>query len=99
VQTLVFQVTLLGVFLLVLFLALLTVLFYLDRLKSALICCGAFAVVNFAVTLAGLMVDERWYGLGFTAAAASGTVAAGSFVNRAMRQLEYETFTSQPLYS
>ncbi len=98
VQTLVFQVTLLGVCLLVLFLALLTVLFYLDRIQAALACCGAFAVVNLVVTVAGLMADERWYGLGFTAAAAAATVLAGGFVNRAMRRLEYETFTSQPIY-
>ena len=98
VQTLVFQVTLLGVCLLVLFLALLTVLFYLDRIQAAFACCGAFAVVNIVVTMAGLMADERWYGLGFTAAAAAATVLAAGFVNHAMRHLEYETFTSQPVY-
>lgn len=99
VQTLVFQITLLGVFLLVLFLALLTVLFYLDRLRAALLCCVTFAVVNFGLTLVGLMIDERWYGLGFTAAAAAATIVAGSFVNRAMRLLEFETFTAQPIHS
>ncbi len=99
VQTLVFQVTLLGVCLLVLFLALLTVLFYLDRLREALICCAAFAVVNFALTLAGLMADERWYGIGFTAAAAVAIVLAGIYANRALLRLEYRTFTSQPVYS
>ncbi len=98
VQTLVFQFTLLGVCLLVLFLGLLTVLFYLDRLTAALVCCGAFAFVNLVVTVAGLMVDERWYGLGFTAAAAAATVLAGGYVNHAMRRLEYETFSSQPVY-
>lgn len=98
VQTLVFQVTLLGVCLLVLFLALLTVLFYLDRLRAALLCCGLFAVVNFVITLAGLLADERWYGLGFTAAAAAGCVAAGIYANRALQRLEYETFTAQPVY-
>ncbi len=98
VQTLVFQVTLIGVCLLVLFLAQLTVLFYLSRIREALICCSIFALVNFVVTLAGLMADERWYGLGFTAAAAVGAVAAGAFSNRALQRLEYETFTSQPIY-
>lgn len=98
VQTLVFQITLLGVCLLVLFLALLTVLFYLDRLREALICCAAFALVNFAVTLAGLMADERWYGIGFTAAAGVAIVLAGLYANRALLRLEYRTFTSQPVY-
>ena len=99
VQTFVFQVTLIGVCLLVLFLALLTVLFYLNHLRDALVSCTVFAVVNFSLTVAGLLADERWYGLGFTAAAATGALAAGAFVNRALRNLEHETFTSQPLYS
>jgi uncharacterized membrane protein len=99
VQTLVFQITLLGVFLLVLFLALLTVLFYLNKISAALICCVVFAAVNVVVTAAGLLLDERWYGLGFTAAAASAVVVASGFVNRSMQRLEYDTFTSPPLYS
>jgi len=99
VQTLVFQVTLLGVCLLVLFLALLTVLFYLDRLREALICCAAFAAVNFVLTIAGLLADERWYGIGFTAAAAVAIVLAGVYANRALLRLEQRTFTSQPVYS
>ena len=98
VQTLVFQVTLIGVCLLVLFLALLTVLFYLNRLRAALISCAVFAAVNFLLTVAGLLADERWYGLGFTTAAATGAVTAGVLANRALQRLEYETFTSQPIY-
>ncbi len=98
VQTLVFQVTLVGVFLLVLFLALLTVLFYLDRLREALLSCILFTVVNFAVTLGGLMADERWYGLGFTAAAASAILLAGFYAERALIRLEFQTFSAQPVY-
>ncbi len=99
VQTLVFQVTLIGVCLLVLFLALLTVLFYLNKTRDALLCCAVFAAVNLALTVASLLADERWYGLGFTAAAAAGTIVAGVLANRALQRLEYETFTSIPLSS
>jgi uncharacterized membrane protein len=99
VQTVVFQVTLVGVCLLVLFLALLTVLFYLDRLVAAFVCCAVFAAVNCGLTFVGLLSDERWYGLGFTVAAAVGALVAGYFSNRALQRLEYETFTSQPIYS
>lgn len=99
VQTVVFQVTLVGVCLLVLFLALLTVLFYLDRLVAAFVCCAVFAVINFALTYVGLLSDERWYGLGFTVAAAIGALVAGYCSNRALRRLEFETFTSQPIYT
>jgi uncharacterized membrane protein len=98
VQTLVFQVTLVGVCLLVLFLALLTVLFYLDRLREALASCALFAVVNLVVTVGGLLADERWYGLGFTAAAGAAIALSGFFADRALRLLEYRTFAAQPLY-
>ncbi len=98
VQTLVFQVTLVGVCFLVLFLSLLTVLFYLDRLREALIACTSFAAANLTLTLAGLLVDERWYGLGFTVAAGLGAAVAGHYANRSLARLEYQTFTSQPLY-
>lgn len=98
VQTLVFQFTLLGVCMLVIFLALLTVLFYLDRVRDALICCATFALINFGLTLTGLWIDERWYGLGFTAAAGVAAIIAASMANKALRQLDYHTFTSQPIY-
>jgi uncharacterized membrane protein len=74
------------------------VLFYLDRLREALLACTYFAAANLALTLAGLLVDERWYGVGFTAAAGLGAAVAGHYANRSLSRLEYETFTSQPLY-
>lgn len=99
VQTLVFQITLVGVFLLVVLLALLTVLFYLDRLREALWACGLFAIVNGVGTVAGLLVDERWYGMGFTVGAALAVVYAARQANRWLDRLDYETFTAQPLYA
>jgi len=98
VQTLVFQLTLIGVFMLVLFLALLTVLFYLDRLRDALLCSAVFALTNLGLTFASLLFDERWYGLGFTAAACVSALLTGHLANRALHRLEYETFTAQPIY-
>ncbi len=99
VQTTVFQVTLLGVCLLVVFLALLTVLFYLDRIRDALLVCSLFAAVNALATTVGLLAGERWYGTGFTLAAAVAVVVSGALAGRALRRLEYETFTAQPVYS
>ena len=98
VQTLVFQITLVGVFLLVILLALLTVLFYLDRLKEALMGCGIFATINLAGTIAGLMADERWYGMGFTVGAGAAVVYTARQANHWLDRLDYETFTAQPLY-
>lgn len=99
VQTLVFRVTLVGVFLLVVLLALLTVLFYLDRLKEALIACGCLAAVNAGGTILGLALDERWYGMGFTCGAAIAVVYAMIQTNYWLGRIDYETFTSQPIYS
>lgn len=98
VQTSVFQLTLIGVFMLVLFLALLTVLFYLNRLRDALICSAIFAITNMGLTTLSLLSDERWYGLGFTAAACFSSLIAAKLATRALHRLEYETFTSQPIY-
>ena len=98
VQTLVFRITLIGVFLLVILLALLTVLFYLDRLKEALIACGFFAIVNAVGTMVGQSLDERWYGVGFTAGAAVAVIYAMHQTNYWLNRIDYETFTSQPLY-
>ncbi|GAB5562303.1 MAG: exopolysaccharide Pel transporter PelG [Synoicihabitans sp.] len=99
VQTLVFRVTLVGVFLLVILLALLTVLFYLDRLKEALIACLLLAAVNAGGTVLGLMMDERWYGMGFTIGAACAVVYAMGQTNFWLNRIDYETFTSQPIYN
>jgi polysaccharide biosynthesis protein PelG len=98
VQTLVFRVTLVGVFLLVILLALLTVLFYLDRLKEALIACSCMALINVVGTVIGLTFDERWYGMGFTIGAAVAVVYAMHQTNYWLNRIDYETFTSQPIY-
>lgn len=98
VQTLVFRVTLVGVFMLVILLALLTVLFYLDRIKEALWACALFAGTNLAGTAVGLILDERWYGMGFTGGAAVAVVYAMGRTNFWLNRIDYETFTSQPIY-
>ncbi len=96
VQTLVFRVTLIGVFLLVILLALLTVLFYLDRLKEAFFACIILAAINAAGTMIGLLFDERWYSMGFTCCA---VVYAMGQTNRWLNRIDYETFASQSIYN
>ena len=73
-------------------------LFYIDRLKEALIACTLFAVVNATGTMIGLFIDERWYGFGFTAGAAGAVIYAMHQANHWLNRIDYETFTSQPLY-
>jgi uncharacterized membrane protein len=98
VQVGVFQVTALGVFLLVLFLSLMTVLFYLSKLTDAMICCLVFALINGLVTLWSISGGERWYGFGFFLASGIATALAVVRVNHRLALLEYETFTSQTLH-
>lgn len=97
VQTGVFQVSMLGVFLLVLFLSLLTVLFYLDKAKDAMWCCILFAVCNIAVTFLNIQGGTQWYGTGFVFAGGIALLVTASRVNRHHRFLEYQTFALQPL--
>ena len=95
VQTGVFQVSMLGVFLLVLFLSLLTVLFYLDKAKDAMWCCIVFAVANIAVTFLNISGGTQWYGTGFVFAGGIALLVTGSRVNRHHRCLENNTISLQ----
>ena len=97
-QTGVFQVVLLGSFLLLLFLTFLTVLFYLDERRSALLCCAVFAATNILVTAASIHFGEQWYGVGFVAAAMAGLVLSSWLAEKHMETLLFDTFTRQPMY-
>jgi uncharacterized membrane protein len=93
-----FQTTALGVFLLVLFLSHLTICFYLGKLRDAMLCCLIFTLVNGAVTAWSIYSGEQWYGFGFLIASAVATAIAATRVNRHLRLLEYDTFTSQSIH-
>ncbi len=97
-QTGVFQIIILGSFLLVLFLSLLTVLFYLDEQRSALVCCTAFAATNIAVTTASIFSGEQWFGIGYVAACAVGLALSAKLADDHIRELTYKTFSKQPLF-
>jgi polysaccharide biosynthesis protein PelG len=93
-----FQITTLGVFLLVLFLSQMTILFYLGKLRDAMICCLVFALINGTVTAWSIYTGEQWYGVGFLMASAAAVTLASTRVNRHLDQLEYDTFTSQSIH-
>ena len=78
--------------------SLLMVLHYLDKGVDAMICTSAFAIINALITGFSIYAGERWYGVGFTIAAGVGMVMTALFVNYHVRNLEYDTFTPQPLY-
>jgi uncharacterized membrane protein len=93
----VFQIALVGSFLLVLFMALLTILLYLDKRRDAMVSCLLFALVNTGVTTLSFSASERGYGLGFLAGAGVGLALSAVLVNRHIRELEYEVFALQPI--
>lgn len=99
VQAGVLQVSLVGLFLLVIFLALQTILFYLDKRLDAMLCCLVFSVVNGTFTTLSISVGERLYGVGFLIAAAVTVVMAALMVNHHLKDLEYDTFAMQPIYN
>lgn len=97
-QTGVFQVVLLGSFLLLLFLTFLTVLFYLDERRPALICCATFAGLNISVTGASIYLGEQWYGVGFVVSTMAGLALSSWFAEKRLETLIFDTFTRQPMY-
>jgi uncharacterized membrane protein len=77
------------------FLAVLNLLFFLDKRKAALGLCALFVVGNIAFTLITHYLGPEYYGFGFAMAAAL-SVSAGLFVlSRKLERLEYETFMLQ----
>ena len=94
----VFETLLLGSFLLVLLQSLLAILFYLDKRREVLLCSLIFFIMNFSVTWWNIEAGASFYGLGFLAGTGAGVLAVGFFLTRSFELLEYETFTSQPLY-
>jgi polysaccharide biosynthesis protein PelG len=96
VQTGIFRITLFGTFLLVLFLAMLTVLFYFNDRRGALLCAFVFLLANGLLSAATIVQNEAWYGFGFVVAAGLALFIAAARVNSRLDHLEYHTFRIQP---
>lgn len=88
----IFRVTAIGAFLLMLFLALMTILFYLDDRRGALLACIVFAVANAGLSLATVLANEAWYGFGFVLAAGAAMFITAWRVNARIARFEYHVF-------
>ena len=94
----VFRVTLFGACLLVMFLAMLTALFYFDDRRGTLLCTAIFFFTNMAQSLATLLYGhEAWYGVGFVVASAVAVLAATLRVNHSQRHLEQRILTARQI--
>ncbi|MCB1227645.1 MAG: exopolysaccharide Pel transporter PelG [Verrucomicrobiales bacterium] len=96
VQLGILRITLFGGFLLMVFLAMLTVLFYFNDRRGALLCSLAFLLANGCLSALTLQRNEAWYGFGFVAASALAVFIATVRVNRRLDQLEFHTFRGEP---
>ena len=87
-----FLVQLVAVSGLVLFMALLNVLFYLDRRGAALVLTILFAVSNGLLSLGTLKLGPAFYGYGFAGSVSLVCVASLLVLSRIFPRLEYDTF-------
>lgn len=90
-----FNVFLIGVAFQVLFMAVLNVLFYLDRLSPALWLCLAFVILNLGLTLLSQQLGTQYYGYGYAVSTLLVTLAGFQQLDRAFRDLTYMTFMRQ----
>lgn len=93
----VLQVDLVGVLPQLLVLTSLTVLFYLDEKRSALLLASVFLAANAGGTALTLALGPTWYGYGMAGAALLAAVVGIGLVNRHLADLEFVTFMGQPV--
>jgi uncharacterized membrane protein len=79
----------------VLLLAILNVLFYLDRRATALLMAILFTVLNFGLTRLTQWLGPAFYGYGFAGATALTSFIGVILLSRLLERLEYETFMLQ----
>jgi len=90
-----FYIDLIGVSLQVLFMALLNVLFYLDKRALALGLCLLFFVANVLLTLLSQWLGPLFYGYGFVVALLLSCSVAVVIISKKFNKLLYETFMLQ----
>jgi polysaccharide biosynthesis protein PelG len=79
----------------VIFLAILTVFFYLDRRRIVVWLCVLFAVSNTALSWWSIALGPSFYGYGFAISLFLCVMAGLVALNRTFNKLEYSTFMLQ----
>ena len=69
--------------------------FYVDDRKGALLCTAIFVLANAGLSVASLLANEAWYGMGFVVASGLALVVAAFRVNHRIAELEYRVFAAQ----
>lgn len=90
-----FSVLVVAVGIQVLFMAVLNVLFYLDRMRPALWLCVLFCTTNFALTFVSQLMGPEYYGYGYALSLLLVTVLGVFQLDREFRDLTFHTFMRQ----
>lgn len=91
-----FNIHLVGVNLLLLFLSILNVFYYLDQRHAAFTVCLVFVVTNGLLSWATTYLGPAFYGYGFAIAVLLTSLIGLALLARKLDTLEYETFMLQP---
>lgn len=91
-----FNIDIVAVGVQVLFMAILNVLFYLDRLRLALWLCLLFAASNLGLTLLSQHLGAVFYGYGYALSLILVSMVGLVLLNREFARLTYQTFMLQP---
>jgi uncharacterized membrane protein len=89
------NVDLLAAYVQLFFLAVLNLLFFLDKRRAAVALCGLFVCANTLFTLMTQYLGPTYYGFGFLSAAALSVLVGLAVLSRKLDRLEYETFMLQ----
>lgn len=87
-----FNIDIVGTALLVIFLALLNILFYLSRIKKALFLCVLFFILNAGLSLLTLYLGVFYFGYGFVIALLVVDLIAAVMLDFDFNRLEYEVY-------
>ncbi|ACM93475.1 putative membrane protein [Nautilia profundicola AmH] len=87
-----FIVDMIGTTLLVFFMAIVTILFYLDRRKEVLVLVVLLFFLNFSLTLFTQYLGPFYYGYGFALAYFIVSIIGLVFLNKNFERFHYETF-------
>lgn len=93
----IFQISALGAFFHAYILIITIILLYYNLRKDTLIITGIFAGSNVLFTFISKSLGDAFYGTGYSAACIVAFIISVIYLKRRLDQLEYLTFTSQPM--
>ena len=92
-----FRICLIASFVQIMLLILMIVILYFDWRRDAAILAVTFAVLNGALSVISLQWDDRFNGCGYLLACLLTLIWGMAIFDRRMANLDYDTFTKQPM--